>query len=88
MVVVRGKRETVFKALLTLLLESSANVNIPDDKGQTPLHLAACLGIHDVISSLLDRGAELDAQDNNHSTPLHLASSRKDVGSISKMFIC
>jgi len=67
-----------------LLLNRGVNINVRDEKCQTPLHKAltdldntvSALWDYyvDAVRFLLDHGADLDAEDNNHSTPLHVIS--------------
>lgn len=45
----------------TLLLEAGADKNFQGPEGQTPLHLAAAYGHHDVVKLLLNYGADPDA---------------------------
>ena len=61
----------------------AADVNARNNKGKTPLHLAASLGRAGIASLLLTAGAEVDAQDNKGNTPLYLAASLGRVGMIS-----
>jgi ankyrin repeat protein len=56
-----------------LLIEFGANVNVRNNNGQTPLHLACQVGSHDVVQLLLGRGADMEVQDDSHSTPLLVA---------------
>ncbi|HWS27543.1 MAG TPA: ankyrin repeat domain-containing protein [Xanthomonadales bacterium] len=59
-------------AVMTLL-SNGADVNLADDGGNTPLHLAALTRDADVAQSLLDAGARLDAINREEMTPLGLA---------------
>ena len=43
--------------MLQLLLESSADPNIVDEKGETSLFLAVVVGYQDLVKQLLDKGA-------------------------------
>ena len=63
-----------------LLSRPKTDVNIQNELGYTPLHIAANLGYFDIAEVLLDRGADsLDIQDNYGKTPLHDAVTRRHV---------
>ena len=59
-----------------LLLEhgAGADVNTRDDKGSTPLYLAAENGRLQVVRMLIEHGANVGAEDNQGKTPLHGAA--------------
>ncbi|GAG32913.1 unnamed protein product, partial [marine sediment metagenome] len=57
-----------------LLISGGAKVDGRDERGQTPLHLAAKYGLKDVAELLLTKGGDAKAFDNNGDTPLHLAA--------------
>jgi ankyrin repeat protein len=59
-----------------LLLESGANVNVPNEEGYTPLHVAAYYGYHEICRLLLAKGAKVDALHKYDYTPLNEAASR------------
>ena len=46
-----------------------------DEGGNTALHIAACRGRNDVISTLIKSGADLNIQNNEGDTALHRAAS-------------
>ncbi|KAJ7311918.1 hypothetical protein JRQ81_006238 [Phrynocephalus forsythii] len=48
-------------------------VNVTNQDGQTPLHIAALHGHADLVSLLIKHGARLEAKDANCAVPLHLA---------------
>jgi len=56
------------------LATNSYDLNLPDDAGRTPLHLAATHCRTDVILLLLNKGARINAKANGGATPLHLAA--------------
>ena len=55
------------------LLRSDASLEEKDEKGKTPLILAASLGKIDVVDMLLAKGANAQAVDNKQATALHNA---------------
>ena len=63
------------------LLRMGADVNLPNDQGTTPLHLAATYSRSDVASRLIASGAQINSQDRHGRTPLHcaVASGAKGV---------
>jgi ankyrin repeat protein len=61
-------------AVVQLLLEHGANVNVWNKNGERALHLASQHGRPNIMELLLKFGADVDAQDNNGMTPLHSAS--------------
>lgn len=60
------------------LLAQGADVNIYDDEGVTPLHLAAYTGHPLMVQMLLDYRASVNRKDRQGRTALHFARLRKD----------
>lgn len=56
------------------LATNSYDLNLPDDAGRTPLHLAATHCHTDVVLLLLNKGAKIDVKAKGGATPLHLAA--------------
>ena len=56
------------------LLNNEADVHVRDQKGLTPLHLAAAKGQTEVVDLLISHQAEVDIQTFNGVTPLHFAA--------------
>lgn len=62
--------------MVSLMLESKAEVNSPNSNGTTPLMLAAGSGSVDTVRVLLDRGSDPNAKDStNGQTALMFASA-------------
>jgi ankyrin repeat protein len=59
--------------LLNLLLSKGGNPNEVDNRGRTPLHIAAGVGCRDCAVLLIQAGADVNARDKNGRTPLHYA---------------
>lgn len=64
-----------------LLIHYSANVNIQDKSGSTPLHLCCAYGIPELIPLLLESGSHLNIFDKEDKTPLDLAEEKIDIDS-------
>jgi ankyrin repeat protein len=60
-------------AMLNYLLQKGCNPNISNEDGETPLHLAACLGEDLSVDCLLKHGANATLLDSNGQTPLDVA---------------
>jgi ankyrin repeat protein len=56
------------------LAEHPDDLNLPEDDGLTPLHLAAENCHADVVMQLLDKGAKINVAAKDNTTPLHLAA--------------
>lgn len=56
------------------LAQNPGDLNLPDDAGLTPLHLAASHCHSNVVTVLLDKGAKIDYPAKDGTTPLHLAA--------------
>jgi ankyrin repeat protein len=56
------------------LAKDPDEVNLPEDDGLTPLHLAAENCHTNVVILLLEKGAKLNVTDDHKATPLHLAA--------------
>lgn len=51
-------------------------VNVSNQDGFTPLHMAALHGHSDLVSLLLKHGASISAKNAEHAVPLHLACQK------------
>ncbi|KAF2077715.1 hypothetical protein CYY_000962 [Polysphondylium violaceum] len=56
---------------ISLLLDKGADANIPNDQGETPLHVSCYYGLTDIAQALIGRGSNLEAKDEWAETPLH-----------------
>lgn len=64
--------------LVELLLSKGADINIKNQDGRTPLHIAAGITDDDkLLSLLISKGADVNSQDNLGNTPLHNAAGNR-----------
>ena len=56
------------------LLDAGADVNVTDELGECPLHIAAVRGYLQAVSMLIAKGADVNAGDVRGLTPLHAAA--------------
>lgn len=54
------------------LLKAGANKNYRGHNGETPLHLAAAYGHHDLVKLLLNHGADSNASDEVYKTYIYI----------------
>jgi len=66
-------------AMVELLLERGAQIELRDNSKQTALHCAARAGHNGIVTLLLDKKAQIDVQDNSGDTPLHCAAHNDKV---------
>ncbi|KAJ5131840.1 hypothetical protein N7448_005998 [Penicillium atrosanguineum] len=59
--------------LVTRLVQADYNLNQPDQKGRTPLHLACLGGSQKLVSALIEANADLNAIDHAGEIPLQYA---------------
>jgi len=69
-------------------IKKGANVNVANEKGDTPLHWAITTGRSDLIELLIEKGANLNARNMKGLTPLHGAvyMNQKDNAHVLIMF--
>ena len=70
----RPQRRTGPDKVVTVLVSSGCNVDIPDSDGHAPLMWAAALGHPRVVDLLLTKGADPNSRDSTGRTPLHWAA--------------
>ncbi|KAF3904843.1 hypothetical protein ABW20_dc0105514 [Dactylellina cionopaga] len=61
------------EVLLMFLLNSGIDINLKDEKGQTPLNRLAIRGHEKFVTLVLEKGAGPDSKDNEGRTPLSYA---------------
>ncbi|CAG0884108.1 unnamed protein product [Darwinula stevensoni] len=81
--IMQGFVEVVFS--LIRLATSASQLNIPNDLGQTPLHLAVLYGEPRIVRRLVLAGGDVNCRDKEGNTPLHLASIKGDLPSLHQM---
>lgn len=64
---------------MQFLVSRGANANIRDNRGTTPLQIAAGLGFVEGVDYLISAGARVDESDNTGETPLIGAVHRRDL---------
>ena len=70
------------------LLQLGADANVADDKGMTPLHVAAQIDRDGQMTKLLlDVGADVNAADDDGITPLHIAAQVDRDGQRTKLLL-
>jgi ankyrin repeat protein len=62
--------------LVQLLLEHKASVHVRNNKGETPLHLAAQFGYAEAVLGLLQHGADVKTRNDYGETPLGSAVAK------------
>jgi ankyrin repeat protein len=71
---------------LTLVMQdlstNASDLNLPDDAGLTPLHLATLHCHTNVVAFLLKDGAEVNRKANDDATPLHFAAQEGCIETI------
>ncbi|CEP62200.1 Spt23p LALA0_S04e10110g [Lachancea lanzarotensis] len=70
------------------LLNSSSNLSMCDEEGQTMLHLACLKGYHQLALTLVRKGARVDARDSFGFSPLHFACLNGDAKIIRLLVQC
>ena len=72
----------LFRCLKVILSWPLQNANVPDDLGQTPVHIAARFGRASCLRLLLYKGGKLDIKDKEGKTPIQLACDHDDCTNV------
>lgn len=64
-----------YEQIAMALIDCGADLQVSNQKGQTPLHFAVQYAFRDLTKHLLSHSVDLNARDQNGSTPLHYAVS-------------
>ena len=59
--------------LIEILVRNGAPLNVQNDTGNTPLHLAVFWGHFDVVKLLVEEGAKMDLRNDKGRIPLDIA---------------
>ena len=70
------------------LAAKGADVNLPNDTGETPLHIAAIHGNNKTVRTLLSIGAHINHQDNFGETALMIAAGKHDIECVILLLEC
>ena len=71
------KNSDAYRKTIDILLAAGADVNLKNDRGMSPLHLASVLGWTEMASLLIKHGARVNDSDRILMyTPLHYAARR------------
>jgi len=62
------------QAIVELLLDNGADINLPDKNGHTALYMTAVAGTKSMAELLIQRGAQLNIRNKAGVTPLHIAA--------------
>lgn len=84
----QGKNYEISRAeerIATYLLAAGVDLNVPDLKGRTPLHLAARFGVAAIAQSLIEAGADITAKANNGNTALHEGAISGALGIVRRL---
>ncbi|EAY02539.1 hypothetical protein TVAG_494880 [Trichomonas vaginalis G3] len=65
--------------LIELLLSNGANVNLKNEDGYTPLHMASFMSTRGIVETLISHGAEINSLTKDGYTPLDLADGREKI---------
>lgn len=71
------------RSVLLTLIKNGADINVPDEKGRTPLHVSLENGHIFVIKILIEHNATVNSKDKEGKTPLHLASKLGNLNAAS-----
>jgi len=73
--ILHGDMDSVTRLIVQILLENGAKIDLMDQFGFTPLHIAAKLGYEDIVSKILEINPHVvDIQNKQGLTALHNAS--------------
>lgn len=74
--------ENGHSAVVPLLLDAGADIELKDLRDQSPLSYAAKRGPSIVVKQLLDAGADTESTDTTKRTPLYIAASKAHIAVI------
>ncbi|HSW76082.1 MAG TPA: ankyrin repeat domain-containing protein [Candidatus Saccharimonadales bacterium] len=66
--------------VIQCLVNAGIDINIRNNKGMTPLHIASLFGNIEIVKYLISVGADINARDYKYNaTPLHMAARMANV---------
>lgn len=72
-----GVRKSLNRYAAFVLMKLGAKINARDDRGRTPLFIAAAKGDRKLVVELIQRDAKLEKANHENKTPLHVAIEQK-----------
>lgn len=70
------------KKMIDRLCPNIIDINLIDEKGRTPLHIASGFGLSKIIKYLIEKGATVSLKDHKGMTALHLAAKSGDLKTV------
>lgn len=77
---IQQQQLSLFDAIL--LFKGRCDVNLKNNRNQTPLHLAVIQGHVGMVQLLVSEGSDVNAEDEDGDTAMHIALERQQLMSV------